>query len=254
MPNYPIFDSHFHIIDPSFPLIANNGYLPPNFTCDDYLAAMRSYPLSVVGGAVVSGSFQGFDQSYLKAALKKLGTGFVGVTQVASTVSDEELIALDQAGVRAIRFNLKRGGSANNILQQGLRVHALVGWHSEFYVDSKDLPELFDVLIQLPMIAIDHLGLSESEYPTLLKLVEHGAKIKATGFGRVELNVLKAVQAIISINPEALIFGTDLPGTRAPRIFELSDVELLLANFPARVVENILCNNALRLYRCEKPV
>ena len=36
-----IFDGHLHIIDNRFPLIANNGYLPETFTCDDYLTRMR---------------------------------------------------------------------------------------------------------------------------------------------------------------------------------------------------------------------
>ncbi len=33
-----IFDSHFHIIDPKYPLFENNGYLPPKFTIENYLA------------------------------------------------------------------------------------------------------------------------------------------------------------------------------------------------------------------------
>jgi predicted TIM-barrel fold metal-dependent hydrolase len=28
-----IFDAHLHIIDPRFPLIPNQGYLPDHFTC-----------------------------------------------------------------------------------------------------------------------------------------------------------------------------------------------------------------------------
>ena len=63
-----IFDSHFHIIDNHFPLIENQGYKPSSFTSDDYLHAVKK--LNIVGGAIVSGSFQGFDQSYLVHALK----------------------------------------------------------------------------------------------------------------------------------------------------------------------------------------
>ncbi|MGZ8212720.1 MAG: hypothetical protein ACXWUH_19630, partial [Burkholderiales bacterium] len=32
----PVFDTHFHIIDPRFPVIENQGFLPPVFTADDY--------------------------------------------------------------------------------------------------------------------------------------------------------------------------------------------------------------------------
>src|SRR5512145_2123459 len=104
-----IFDAHLHIIDPAYPLIPNNGYLPEPFTVEDYLGHARK--LGITGGAVVSGSFQGFDQGYLVSALEKLGSSYVGVTQLPATVSDEELMRLDANGVRAIRFNLKRGGS-----------------------------------------------------------------------------------------------------------------------------------------------
>ena len=107
----PIFDAHCHIIDSAYPLIPNNGYVPEFFSVDDYLA--RATPLGIVGGAVVSGSFQGYDQSYLIAALKRLGPGFVGVTQLPASVTDAELQTLRRQGIRALRFNLKREAPNN---------------------------------------------------------------------------------------------------------------------------------------------
>ncbi|TFI05303.1 2-pyrone-4,6-dicarboxylate hydrolase, partial [Kocuria rhizophila] len=73
-----VFDSHLHIIDPAHPLVENRGYLPEPFTVADY--RRRVSGLGIAGGAVVSGSFQGFDQGYLIEALRALGPGFVGVT------------------------------------------------------------------------------------------------------------------------------------------------------------------------------
>src|SRR3954463_5586064 len=93
--DFQLFDSHLHIIDSRFPLTPNNGYLPDPFTCNDYLDRMKEYQLS--GGAIVSGSFQAFDQTYLIAALEQLGSGFVGVTQVPASVGDQELLELDRA-------------------------------------------------------------------------------------------------------------------------------------------------------------
>ena len=75
---FKLFDTHLHIIDSRFPLVPNSGYLPDEFTCEDYLNQMNGY--SLCGGAIVSGSFQTFDQSYLVDALKTLGPSFVGVT------------------------------------------------------------------------------------------------------------------------------------------------------------------------------
>lgn len=71
-----IFDAHFHIIDPRFPLDHNDGYLPRPFTAEHYHARVAS--LGVMGGAVVPGSFHGFHHAWLLDALQLLGDGFVG--------------------------------------------------------------------------------------------------------------------------------------------------------------------------------
>jgi len=211
--SFNLFDTHLHIIDNKFPLVPNNGYLPDAFTCEDYLDRMKGYDLA--GGAVVSGSFQAFDQSYLVNALNTLGPSFVGVTQLPATVSNEELLELNRVGVRAVRFNLKRGGSeeVSYLDSVARRVHELAGWHVELYVDSRELPSLYNTLIALPSVSVDHLGLSKDGLSTLLKLVERGVHVKATGFGRVDFDVRTALQNLYEANPEALMFGTDLPST-----------------------------------------
>lgn len=245
----PIFDAHCHIIDARFPLVENNGYLPPMFTVDDYRAAAE--PLGVTGGAIVSGSFQAFDQSYLADALERLGPAYVGVTQLPRTASDAEIVELDRRGVRAVRFNLHRGGSegADALREMAQRVHALAGWHIELYADASHLVELVPMLSGLPQIVVDHLGLAAAGVPTLLKLVERGARVKATGFGRVSLKVATALQAIAAVDPHALMFGTDLPSTRAPRPFAPSDITLLVEALGEENARLALYDNAVRLYR-----
>lgn len=250
--DFTIFDSHLHIIDPRFPLIPNNGYLPDTFTSEDYLARMKDYSLK--GGAIVSGSFQGFDQTYLTAALQKLGSAFVGVTQVPASVSDQELIELDNVGVRAVRFNLKRGGSeeVGALESVAKRVHEIVGWHTELYVDSAELAGLYPVLISLPAVSIDHLGLSKVGFSTLLQLAEKGIRVKATGFGRVDFDVKSALKDLYSANPAALMFGTDLPSTRAPRAYKDEDLLLVIDTLGAAAAADVFYHNAAKFYRCNK--
>ncbi|MCF5471990.1 amidohydrolase family protein [Pseudomonas syringae] len=244
-----IFDAHCHIIDPHFPLIANNGFLPEPFGVNEYLSVVK--PLGVAGGAVVSGSFQGFDQSYLLDALAKLGPGFVGVTQLPTSVTDEELDALNAAGVRALRFNLKRGGSEqlDQLEALALRVHERVGWHAELYIDSRELADIETRLHKLPAISIDHLGLSAEGLPSVLRLAERGAKIKACGFGRVDFPVREALRDIYAANPNALMFGSDLPSTRAPRPFQADDVDLLIDALGEHGARQALWDNAAQFYR-----
>lgn len=82
----------------------------------------------------------------------------------------------------------------------------------------------------------------------LLSLVESGVKVKATGFGRVSLNVQHALKAIYAINPEALLFGTDLPSTRADRPFTYTDVELITQTFDEKSAHEIFYDNAQHWY------
>jgi predicted TIM-barrel fold metal-dependent hydrolase len=245
----PIFDAHFHVIDPRFPLVANQGYLPPAYSVGDYLD--QAGPLGVTGGALVSGSFQAFDQTYLIDALAALGPAYVGVTQLPRTVSDETIRDLAGRGVRAIRFNLHRGGSedADALEDMAHRAHDLAGWHVEVYADAAALAPLAPRLAALPRVVIDHLGLSEAGLPVLLGLVERGAYVKATGFGRVTLDVPAALRAIAAANPAALVFGTDLPSTRARRPFAAADIDLVRDTLGDALARRVLYDNAATLYR-----
>ncbi len=244
-----IFDAHFHIIDPRFPLVPNNGYLPPAFTAGDYRASARA--LNIESGAIVSGSFQAFDQGYLLAALGELGPGFVGVTQLPRDASDKLILELDAAGVRAVRFNLYRGGSEtiDAIEVVAHRIFELCRWHVELYADAAELGVLVPTLARLPQVVIDHLGMSQAGLPTLLKLVEGGAKVKATGFGRVSVDVAAALKSIAAVDPHALMFGTDLPSTRAPRPFAAADIDLLRDALGDALAQRALFDNAVALYR-----
>jgi predicted TIM-barrel fold metal-dependent hydrolase len=246
-----VFDAHFHVIDPRFPLTANDGYLPPPFAVDDYRRAMAQWP--VQGGAVVSASFQGVDQTYLRAALASLGPGFVGVTHLPASVTDGQIEELSAAGVRAVRFNLVRGGSAGigDLATLGRRVHDVAGWHVELYVDGSDLPGLVPHLKGLPLVGIDHLGLSLAGLDHVVHHVANGGFVKASGFGRLEAGVdtAAALQRLVDANPDGVVFGSDLPGTRAARAFAPRDVELVTTALGPRLAAKVLVDNALAIYR-----
>ncbi|MBF6224922.1 amidohydrolase family protein [Nocardia abscessus] len=242
-----MFDAHLHIFDPRFPLAENEGYLPDPFTIADYRERMSRFDIG--GGAVVSGSFQGTDQTYLKAALAELGPGWVGVTRLDLDATDEEILELDRIGVRALRFNLKRAATdITGMTLQALRAYELAGWHVEVYIDGTMLASLQPVISKLPALSVDHLGMSAEGVPFLLDLVDRGAKVKATGFGRVAMNVADTLRRIHAVNPEALMFGTDLPGTRAGRPFEDSDVALL-CDVVGTDMYAVLEDNARAFYR-----
>ncbi|GAA4485830.1 amidohydrolase family protein [Rhodococcus olei] len=245
-----MFDAHVHIIDPRYPLVENHGYLPEPFTISDYRARVAGLGVDVDGGAVVTASYQGTDQEYLVGSLAELGPGWVGVTHLGPEATDEDILALDRAGVRAVRFNLRRSATDMKLLTtQALRAWELVGWHAEFYVDASLLLSLEPVFKKLPAVSIDHLGMSTRGLPYLLDLVDRGAKVKATGFGRATIDdVGDALRRIHAVNPTALMFGTDLPGTRARRAFREDDLAII-ADAVGDGLDAVMGGNARAFYR-----
>lgn len=244
-----VFDTHFHIIDPRFPVMENQGFLPPVFTVDDYRA--RTEGLGIQAGTVIAGSFQGVQTQYMYDALEKLGPAFVGVIQLPATVSDEEILRLNAAGVRAVRFNLYRGGSAGieDLDRLARRVHEVAGWHAELYADAAAIEPMFGIIANLPQISVDHLGMTAAGVPVLRRLVERGAKVKATGFGRTEVDVPAALRDLARANPDCLMFGTDLPSQRARRPFEPADMDVIGDSLGEALARKVFWDNAARLYR-----
>jgi predicted TIM-barrel fold metal-dependent hydrolase len=244
-----IFDTHFHIVDPRFPVMPNQGFLPPIFTVDDYLS--RTAGLGIAGGTVIAGSFQGTQTEYMLDALAKLGPTFVGVIQVPATVTDAEILHLNAAGVRAVRFNLYRGGSAGieDLDRLARRVHDLAGWHAELYVDAATLEPIMETIANLPKVSIDHLGMTQAGLPHLLALAGRGAKVKATGFGRTEVDVPHALREIARENPASLMFGSDLPSQRARRPFEPADMDLIRDTLGDALAQKAFRDNAVEFYR-----
>ena len=244
-----IFDAHFHIIDFKYPIVENNGYMPPEFKVEDYKNRVKQY--EVIGGAIVSGSFQAFDQNYLKDSLSQFGNSFFGVANIPITIDEKELNLLNKNNVVAVRFNLKRGGSEtiDHLEYLSNKLFEEYGWHTELYLDSKHLIELEKTLKKLKHFSIDHLGLSKSGLKELYTWAEKGVKIKATGFGRIDFDPIEAMKKVNKINPEALMFGTDLPSTRADIPFSQLDIQKIVDNFNTDDQERIFYKNALVWYK-----
>lgn len=248
-----LFDAHFHIIDPGFPLVPNQGFEPVPFPADAYLA--NAAPLGIKAGAVVAGSFQGFDQTFMLDALRRLGPGWVGVAQIPPDMPDSDMLELSQHGVRGLRFNMVRGEVADfaGALSLARRAQDVAGWHAEFYVDAATLRPHVDQLAQLAAYSIDHLGLTEAGLPVLLDLVAAGAYVKASGFGRTDMDVPAALEQIAGRNPNALVFGTDMPSTRAKIPFHPADITLIASVLGPGLSEKVFWDNAIRLYRVTAP-
>jgi predicted TIM-barrel fold metal-dependent hydrolase len=78
--------------------------------------------------------------------------------------------------------------------------------------------------------------------------VQRGIRVKATGFGRLDFEPLPVLKQIHSINSEALLFGTDLPSTRADTPFSSKDTMLIKDNFSEDDQQLIFFENAEKWY------
>lgn len=153
--------------------------------------------------------------------------------------------------MRAVRFNIARGGSTalDELETLARRVYDLAGWHAELYIDARTIDEdLSQRIASLPAASIDHLGMHEDGLKNLLHLVEQGVKVKATGFGRVELDPASTMRAILDVDSTALMVGTDLPSTRARRPFQDEDFDPTKQTLSPEEVSAVFWDNAAKFY------
>ena len=74
-------------------------------------------------------------------------------------------------------------------------------------------------------------------------------RVKATGFGRVDFDVRAALRDLYAANPKSLMFGTDLPSTRAPRPYQDDDYTLVLETLGEEKASNVCYKNAVEFYK-----
>lgn len=74
-------------------------------------------------------------------------------------------------------------------------------------------------------------------------------RVKVTGFGRIDFDAASALRDLHAANPHALMFGTDLPSTRAPRPFLDEDVPRVVDVLGEDAAKQVLHQNALAFYR-----
>ena len=198
-----LFDSHCHIIDHRFPIVANQGYTPPNFPLEDYLAQGEA---ARRGGRrrrvrLVPGQRPDLSDGHPAEARPRLGR----------RDADPERLSRcrDRAGSASsacVRCASTCSAAASTASMTSWRwppaCHAVAGWHSEMYADAAALRRMSTGCRSCRSSAIDHLGMTEAGMPVLLDLVAAGCKVKATGFGRVKLDVPKTLEAIAKKNPE----------------------------------------------------
>ena len=81
--------------------------------------------------------------------------------------------------------------------------------------------------------------------------MKNGVPIRLTGFGRVEYSreeLSELIRVLYEMNPDGLIFGTDLPSTRAAYRFSREDIELIQEVLNEEECQKVFWKNGYEWY------
>jgi len=227
-------DCHAHVFGPydRYSLAAERSYTPPENDVSCFLAHL--YRLGLTRGVLVTASAYGTDNRSVHDALRAHPERLRAVVVVNAQVSESELDALSEAGVRGARFNLYRhdgravyrnGVGLDDFKRLAPRLAAR-GWHAQIWIHAPDLPELQAELLAAKLdLVFDHMGrmstargVADVGFQALCRLVADGrawAKISGadrnTEQGPPYDDVAPFVKALLAANPERLVWGTDWP-------------------------------------------
>jgi 2-pyrone-4,6-dicarboxylate lactonase len=227
-------DAHCHVFGPmaEFPFSAKAKYLPED-AGPEMLFALRDH-LGFDKNVIVQASCHGTDNAATLNAIAKSNGKARGVAVVDPAISDAELEALHEGGMRGIRFNfLKRlvdDAPKDKFLEVAKRLPA--GWHVVIYFEADILEELRPFMDAIPVpLVVDHMGRPDvtqgpdgPDMTAFRGLLDSRADIwfKATCPDRLDRlgeggggdpwdAFAAAVRPLVADYPDRCIWGTDWP-------------------------------------------
>ncbi|PHI31546.1 amidohydrolase family protein [Budvicia aquatica] len=260
-------DTHAHVISPSpvYAMVEDRSYTPPPAPEDKYLAMLTETGMS--RGVLVQPSVYGSDNRYMLEVLMRHPECLRGIAVVTQAVTDQTLLDMHAGGVRGLRINVLFGGGIGFDAMETLASRiAPLGWHMQFLMDVRQLPELMPRMKKLPcQCIVDHmghmpvsLGLNHPGYQALLHIVrDHGWWAKLSGAYRISeswqndyLDVTPLAQQLIEAAPDRMVWGSDWPHVSVSRMPDTGRLRNLLASWvPDESMRNrILVDNPARLY------
>jgi 2-pyrone-4,6-dicarboxylate lactonase len=271
-------DAHCHVFGPGavFPYAPQRKYTP----CDaskEALFALRDR-LGFEKNVIVQATCHGTDNRALVDALLASGGRARGVATVSQDVTDAELRAMHEAGVRGTRFNfVKRLAdfTPREVLADIAARIAPLGWHVVVYFEAQDLPELYDFFTTLPTtVVVDHMGRPDvalpvdgpqferfvgmmRDHPNIWSKVSCPERLSRSGPPALNgeqgayRDVVPFARRLVETFPDRVLWGTDWPH---PNLKDhMPDDGLLVDYIPsiaptAELQRKLLVDNPNRLY------
>ncbi len=223
-------DAHCHVFGPAqqFPFAPTRKYTP----CDaskDQLFALRDH-LGFSRNVIVQASCHGNNNDALVDALKSANNLARGVAVISPDISDDELKTMNDAGVRAVRFNfVKRlvDATPKSVFLGIAERIARFGWHIVVYFEAADLEELIPFLESLPTpIVIDHMGrpdiakgIDDWGFQKFIRFMDNNPGIwtkvscpeRLSEFGPPYDDVIPFSRLLVEQFTDRVLWGTDWP-------------------------------------------
>ena len=265
-------DCHHHIYDGArFPPATPGGLIVPGARVEEFRLLQRRIGTS--RNIVVTPSAYVTDNRVTLDAIAKLGPNARGVAVVHPTVTDAELKALADRGIRGIRFSITDPATAATSIDMieplSKRVHAL-GWHVQINMGPDHIVAAEALWNRLPStIVFDHMGrvpqpagLGHPVFSVIRKLVDTGrtwVKLSVTYDNTRDgppgyADITRVAQAYITAAPERMVWGSNWPHpNEANKPDDAMLFDLMSRWAPDEPTRNrILVQNAAELYGFEK--
>ena len=267
-------DTHVHVFGPAdkYPYQDERSYTPPDCPPSELFKLHRT--LGISRAVVVQASVHGIDNRSVLDAVKLSPDTLRAVAAVGPDVSDKELKALHEGGVRGLRFNLvDKGGmpfkSLNDLYLFSKRLVDL-GWHIELLVHVDEIPDFPDLVKRMAVpVVVGHFGymktskgIDERNYQKFLSVLGDGnCWVKMTGPYRIShqetppyKDVLPFASKLLDVAPERLLWGSDWPHVMQikPMPNDADLLDLFAQWVPQEALQKqILVDNPAKLYGFE---
>lgn len=262
-------DAHCHVFGPEadFPFSPKAKYHPED-AGPDKLFALRDH-LGFSRNVIVQASCHGTDNAATLNAIAKSEGKARGVAVVDPDISDAELQALHEGGMRGVRFNFLKRLVDNAPKDKFLEVAGRLpkGWHVVIYFEADILEELRPFLAAIPVpVVVDHMGRPDvsqgpdgADMKAFRALLESRDDIwfKPTCPDRLDPSgdpwnqFAEAIAPLVADYPDRCIWGTDWPHPNQQDV--LPDDGHLVDMIPriaptAELQQKLLVTNPDRLY------
>ena len=219
-------NAHLHIIDPAFP---NDGKAASQIgPVETYRQLARE--LGLPRAVFVQAKLFGKDNACLVDAIERFGKDNArGIAVVDAAVSDRELKALHEAGVRGLRFSVWNPNNAvvsfDDCYPLAQRVKDM-GWNMQLHMSAQQIAQQADTIRKLPCkVVFDHMGrldpkqgVKDPAYTFILEMIDRGnAWVKLSGpylntiVGWPWPDASATALAIATYAPERVVWGSDFP-------------------------------------------